>query len=367
MYKGASVAAVVPAYCEERHVGTVIQTMPDFVDHIVVVDDASPDGTAAAARAVGDRRVHVIRHDTNGGVGAAILTGHDEAHRLGADINVVMAGDAQMDPAFLPDLLDPLIEDGYGFAKANRFFSMQSFRGMPRYRIWGNVVLSFLTKLASGYWHIFDPQNGYTAIRRDVLERLPGDRIARRYSFENDLLIHLNILRVPAIDVPIPARYGAESSSMSLRRVIPELSNLLFRGFWKRFFFKYVLWSFSPIALFLFAGILFTTFGLAVGIFDIVNSIGPPEASAGSVLLAVAPFLIGVQMLMYALLLDIQESPDRPGGPLKPQRHQDGPRARPVAGAPVNGRVATPPGNPAAAGSTDSNVKRHAPIAALPF
>jgi glycosyltransferase involved in cell wall biosynthesis len=312
LYRNRTIAAVVPAFKEEKLVGKVITTMPDYVDHIVVVDDCSPDGTSAAAHAVGDPRVVVIRHEVNTGVGGAIITGHKKAGELGADVDVVMAGDAQMDPRFLPDLLEPLIDGGLGFAKANRFFSLRSFESMPRYRILGNIILSFLTKLASGYWHLFDPQNGYTAITQDTLRRLPLDRIASRYSFENDLLIHLNILRVPAIDVPIPAVYGEETSTIKLRRVIPELLRLLFVGFWRRFFYKYVLWSFSPIALFLFTGLFLTLFGLGVGIWVGINTLGPPVASAGSILLAVAPLLIGVQMLLYALMLDIQESPDAP-------------------------------------------------------
>jgi glycosyltransferase involved in cell wall biosynthesis len=312
MYRNRSLAAVVPAYREERLIGTVIRTMPDYVDHIIVVDDCSPDRTSEVARSVGDPRVVVVRHEQNTGVGGAIITGHKRAAELGADIDVVMAGDGQMDPDYLPGLLEPLVDGGRGFAKANRFFSITSMQSMPRHRVFGNIVLSFLTKLASGYWHLFDPQNGYTAITQDVLRRIPLDRISSRYSFENDLLIHLNILRVPAIDVPIPAVYGQEVSSIKLRRVIPELLRLLFVGFWKRFFYKYVLWSFSPIAMFLFSGLLLTLFGGAWGVWVFFHTLGPPVASAGSVVLAVAPLLVGVQMLLYALLLDIQESPDSP-------------------------------------------------------
>ncbi len=332
MYKDVTVAAVVPAYREERHIATVVKTMPEFVDHIVIVDDASPDETSAAALAVGDPRVTLVRHEANQGVGGAIVTGHRKALELGADVNVVMAGDAQMDPDYLPALLDPIAEDGYGYVKANRFFSMESFAGMPRYRIFGSVVLSFLTKLASGYWHLFDPQNGYTAIRRDIVERLPLDRIARRYSFENDLLIHLNILRVPAIDVPVPAVYADEVSGMRMSRVVPELLNLILRGFWKRIWFKYVVWSFSPVALFLFGGILLTLIGTAIGAWVVAQTLGPPVATTGSVLLSVAPLLVGVQMLMYALLLDIQESPDTPLAAPARTLH-DSPPGRPTSPA----------------------------------
>lgn len=312
MYHGAVIAAVVPAYLEQDHIAGVITTMPDFVDHIVVVDDCSPDDTAEVARATGDPRLTVIRREQNGGVGAAITTGHRAARELGADVNVVMAGDGQMDPDYLTNLLDPVVLRGFGFAKANRFFSMTSFEGMPRVRVFGSIALSFATKAASGYWHLFDPQNGYTALHREALDRLDLDRIAGGYSFENDLLIQLNILRVPAIDVPIPAVYGTEVSGIKLRRVVPELSRLLFVGFWRRFFRKYVLWSFSPIALFMFAGLGLLAISLVVGTWVVAHTLGEPVATTGSVLLAVTPFLLGTQLVLYALLLDIQESPDEP-------------------------------------------------------
>jgi glycosyltransferase involved in cell wall biosynthesis len=309
VYHGQCIAAVVPAFREEAHVGDVIRTMPDFVDHIVVVDDLSPDSTSEAALAVGDPRVVVIRHEVNKGVGGSIVTGHHKAMQLGADIDVVMAGDGQMDPAHLPALLDPVVDRGYGFAKANRFYSTTSYAGMPRHRLLGNIVLTFMTKAASGYWNLVDPQNGYTAITRPVLERLPLDRIAERYEFENDQLIWLNILDVRAIDVPIPAVYGAERSSIRLHKVVPRLVWLLFTGFWRRIFLKYVLWSFSPVALLLFVGSFLVLVGLVVGAWATWESLGPATASAGTVLLAVTPFLTGVPMLVQALALDIAATP----------------------------------------------------------
>lgn len=312
MYKGAVVAAVVPAYREERMIARVIETMPEFVDHIVVVDDCSPDDTSQAALAVGDARLDLVRHEVNQGVGGAIITGHRRAMELGADVNVVMAGDAQMDPDYLPALLDPVTAGGFGFAKANRFYAPESFGGMPRHRIFGNIVLSFLTKSASGYWHLFDPQNGYTAVRTSVLERVPLDNVARRYSFENDLLIHLNILQVPAVDVPIPAVYGEEVSSIRLSKVVPELVSLLTRGFWRRIWYRYVLWSFSPIALLLVLGLLFVAFGLGVSVWITFLSVTSVIATAGTVMLAALPLMIGAQMLMSALQLDIQASPSVP-------------------------------------------------------
>lgn len=307
MYEGLRVAVAVPAHNEERHIGRVIETMPALVDHILVVDDASTDSTSAAATAAGDTRVEVIRHEVNQGVGGAIITAHRRALELGADVSVVMAGDAQMRPEYLPDLLDPIATGEAGFTKANRFYAMGSFEGMPRHRVFGNIVLSFLTKAASGYWGLFDPQNGYTALHRSAIERLPLERISPRYDFENDLLIHLNILRVTARDVPIPATYGDEISGIRLTKVGPRLLRRLWTGFWHRMWWKYVLQSFSPVALMFFSGLALLLFGLAVSAFVIVNTIGPPVASPGTVLLAIAPLLTAMHLLITALHLDIEE------------------------------------------------------------
>lgn len=310
MYEGQRVAVVVPAYLEERHVGRVVSSCPPFVDHVIVVDDHSPDATSAAAEAVGDPRLELIRLPENRGVGGAVLAGHRRALELGAAVSVVMAGDAQMDPDHLPALLDRIVRDGYDFAKANRFFSATSFHGMPRHRVLGNVVLTFLTKIASGYWNLVDPQNGYTAVRTDVLRRLPLDRVSQRYEFENDLLIWLNIIGARAVDVPVPARYADERSSIRLHAVVGRLLRVLFLGFWRRIWLKYVLWSFSPVALLLATGSVLVGFGLVVGLWTVAHTIGPATATAGTVLLAVTPFLVGTQMLVQALVLDIQATPD---------------------------------------------------------
>jgi len=309
MYEGLRVAVVVPAFREREHIAEVITTMPATVDHVLVVDDASPDDTSEVATAVDDPRTEVLRHECNKGVGGAIVTGHRRALELGADVCVVMAGDGQMDPEQLPRLLTPLAQHGYAFAKANRFYSATSYAGMPTHRVVGNLLLTFLTKAASGYWNLVDPQNGYTAITRECLERLPLDRLAERYEFENDQLIWLNILDARAIDVPIPARYGREVSSIRLHAVVPRLLLLLFRGFWRRVWHKYVLWSFSPVALLLFVGSLLLLFGTAVGAWAVLASRGPAEASTGTWLLAVAPTLVGIQLLLQSLVLDIQATP----------------------------------------------------------
>ncbi|HET8960446.1 glycosyltransferase family 2 protein [Nocardioides sp.] len=307
MYRDMRVAVVVPAHNESRLIGRVVTTSPQLVDHVIVVDDASTDATADAARDTADARLEVIELEQNQGVGGAILAGHQRALELDADVSVVMAGDAQMDPDHLPALLDPIADGSAQFTKANRFYAYGSFDGMPRHRVFGNVVMSFMTKAASGYWGLFDPQNGYTAIHRTALERLTFDRIAKRYDFENDLLIHLNILGVTARDVPVPALYAEEVSGMRLGKVAPALLARLWRGFWHRIWRKYVLQSFSPVALMLFSGLALLLVGLAVGIFILANTLGPPVASAGTVVMCVGPLLSGLHLLIFALFLDIQE------------------------------------------------------------
>jgi glycosyltransferase involved in cell wall biosynthesis len=310
VYREWVIAAVVPAYREEALIGQTIQGMPTFVDHIVVVDDCSPDQTSAAALAVADPRLTLHRLEENQGVGGAVLTGHRIAANLGADVMVVMAGDNQMDPAALPSLLDPIIENGYGFTKGNRFFSLDAIAGMPRHRIIGNMGLTFMNKAASGYWNLVDPQNGYTAITREAFEMVPAAKVSRRYDFENDLLIWLNIANVRARDVNIPARYGAEVSTIKLRTFVPQLLRTFLRGFLRRLWYKYMLWSFSPIALFFILGLASLVVGLGWGIWATIQAFQGVSPTAGTTVLAVIPFFCGFILMVQALVLDIQATPD---------------------------------------------------------
>ena len=222
---------MIPAHNEERLIGQVIQTVPDFVDHVIVVDDCSRDNTAEAARACGDPRLLVLRPPDNQGVGGATVLGYRKGIELQSDIIIKMDGDGQMDPAYLPALLDALIEQGYDYAKGNRFLASESLGSMPRHRLFGNVVLTFLTKMASGYWHIFDPQNGYTAIKTEALRRLALDKIHKRFFFENDMLIHLNYFGARVKDVAIPARYGEEESDLNIFGISSTFPLLLLRSF----------------------------------------------------------------------------------------------------------------------------------------
>jgi glycosyltransferase involved in cell wall biosynthesis len=309
MYKGLSIAVVIPAYNEEALIDKTLKSMPDLVDRVIVVDDASSDATSEKATAIGDPRVEVIRHEQNKGVGGAILTGHHRAIEVGGDVAVVMAGDGQMDPDYLPALLDPICDEGYDFAKADRFFDFDSFQGMPRYRVLGNVLVGFLAKASTGYWNLFDPLNGYTATRTSALQRLPLGRIRSDYAFECDILVYLNTIHARARDVPIPAVYGVERSGIRLFREARKLIWSLFKGFWRRIVWKYVLWSFSPVAIFLFAGLALVGWGIAFGGWIVYETLGDPVASTATVLMSVGPLLVGINLLIVATVLDILDSP----------------------------------------------------------
>src|SRR5262245_31164044 len=224
MVEGKRVAVVVPAYREEHLVGTTLRGMPDSVDRIFVVDDASPDDTAGQARAAADARTEVIVHERNGGVGAAIVTGYKRALAENIDVVVVMAADNQMDPAELPSLVVPVARGEVDYAKANRLFTGEAWSVIPRTRYLGNAVLSLLTKIASGYWHVADSQAGYTALGLDALRRLDLDRIYRRYGFPNDILVHLNVVNARVRDIPSRPIYGVgERSGIRLRKVVPRI------------------------------------------------------------------------------------------------------------------------------------------------
>jgi glycosyltransferase involved in cell wall biosynthesis len=306
VYKGLVVATVVRAYNEEALIGRTLRRIPEFVDFIVVVDDASTDRTADNVRGVEDPRINLIQHESNTGVGGATCDGHRYALDKGADVVVVVDGDDQMDPAYMAPLIDPIAHDGVKFTKGNRFGDLISLRDMPTIRLLGNVGMSFLTKAASGYWNLFDPQNGYTAIHRSALERIDLDHISRGYSFENDLLITLNILGVSARDVRMPTIYGDEVSHLHIGREAPRLAWLMFRGFWRRMVLKYVFPSFSAVALLFFSGLALCLIGGGFGVFAVIQSISATP-TAGTVLLAVAPMLTGIYLLVQSLVLDMVE------------------------------------------------------------
>jgi glycosyltransferase involved in cell wall biosynthesis len=304
-----TVAVVVPAFDEEQLIGTTIAGIPELVDRVIVVDDASRDGTAAAAQTSGDTRVEVITHEQNQGVGAAILTGYRRALEHEVDVTCVMAGDNQMDPADLEAIAGPVARGEVEYAKANRLFTGRAWELIPRNRYLGNAVLSLLTKIASGYWHVADSQAGYTAIGKSTLELLDLDRVYPRYGFPNDMLVHLNVINARVRDVPSRPVYGVgEKSGIRLGRVIPSISWLLTKAFFWRMREKYVIRDFHPLVFFYFFGLLFSVLGLALGITETILRIGGNELTVATVVLIALLLIAGLLFTLFAMLFDMESN-----------------------------------------------------------
>ena len=312
MVEGKRVGVVVPAHDEEHLVGETLRGIPDFVDRVYVVDDASSDGTAERARAVGDSRVDVVVRDRNGGVGAAIVTGYRRALEDGVDVVCVMAADNQMDPGELAALVGPVARGEVDYAKANRLFTGEAWQVIPRSRYLGNAVLSFLTKIASGYWHVADSQAGYTALSRAALARLDLDRIYPRYGFPNDLLVHLNVAGARVRDVPSRPIYGVgERSGIRIRSVVPRIAWLLFKGFWWRLREKYVIRDFHPLVFFYALGALMTAVGLLLGLVVAISRLALGNEITTPTIVLVALLLIsGTQFTLFAMWFDQESNKD---------------------------------------------------------
>jgi len=310
VYEGRTVAVVVPAYNEEALVGSTVAGIPAFVDSIIVVDDGSKDETAVRAQNA-DKRVEVIPHERNQGVGAAIVTGYRRAIAIGVDVTCVMAADGQMDPDDLETLVRAIAIDETDYAKANRLFTGQAWQLIPRTRYLGNAALSFMTKIASGYWHVADSQSGYTAVNLETLKLLDLDRIYRRYGFPNDLLVHLNVFNRRVRDYPSRPIYGVgERSGIRLRHVVPKISWLLLKGFFWRMGQKYVIRDFHPLILFYMLGIFLFAGGILLGIAEVVLRIaGNPITSATIVLVALL-VISGLQLLLFAMWFDMESNKD---------------------------------------------------------
>jgi len=311
MLAGKRVAVVVPAFDEERLVGETIRGIPEFVDKIYVVDDASHDGTSAAVEAVGDPRVLLIQHERNSGVGAAIVTGYRQALEDEAGVTCVMAADNQMDPAELHSLVEPVARGEVEYAKANRLVSGEAWKVIPRTRYLGNAVLSLLTKIASGYWHVADSQAGYTALSLAALRRLDLDRLYPRYGFPNDLLVHLNVQSARVRDLPSRPIYDVgERSGIKLRSVVPRISWLLFKAFWWRMGQKYVIRDFHPLVFFYSFGVVMTLAGLILGVIEAVLRIAGNQITTPTIVLVAVLFIAGVQMTLFAMWFDMEANKD---------------------------------------------------------
>ena len=313
MYQDKKVAVVVPAYNEEKLIRNTIQTIPQFVDKIIVIDDASMDNTPAILEdlASQDDKVIIIQHDINEGVGGAIITGYKKAIELEIDVTAVMAGDGQMDPKDLKDIIAPVVRGEADYSKGNRLFRGDAWKMIPHYRYLGNSFLSLLTKIASGYWHIADSQSGYTAISLAVLSRINLDHVYKRYGMPNDLLIKLNQYDFRVRDVHIKPIYNiGERSGIRLTKVIPIITWLLFKGFWRRLFFKYVIKDFHPLVFFYALSFFLLTVSIPLTIrlfyiWVIRNDI--PDINAMALVFSV---ISGLQSMFFGMWFDMEYNKD---------------------------------------------------------
>jgi glycosyltransferase involved in cell wall biosynthesis len=310
VYEGKTVAVVVPAYNEEALVGSTVAGIPTFVDHIFVVDDGSTDATADRARE-GDKRVEVLTSEKNEGVGAAIIIGYRRAIQDKIDVTCVMAADGQMDPDDLETLVRAIAVDECDYAKANRLFTGQAWEIIPRTRYLGNAMLSFLTKIASGYWHVADSQSGYTAVNLETLKLLDLQRVYRRYGFPNDMLVHLNVINRRVRDYPSRPIYGVgERSGIRLRRVVPRISWLLIKGFFWRLREKYVIRDFHPLVLFYTLGFLLFGAGVVLGVVETVLRFAGNPIPVATIVLVALFTISGLQLLLFAMWFDMESNKD---------------------------------------------------------
>jgi len=313
MYLQKTIAVVVPAYNEERLIAKTLRSIPSLVDKVIVVDDRSNDNTVKFVREVAekDKRMILIEHEANQGVGGAIITGYKKAIEFDIDVTVVMAGDGQMDPRDLKNIVRPVAKGDVDYTKGNRLFQGDAWSMIPHYRYLGNSFLSLLTKIASGYWHIADSQTGYTAVSLNVLKKLNLDTIYKRYGMPNDMLIKLNQYDFRVRDVHVRPVYDVgEKSGIRLITVIPKISWLLFKGFWKRLFFKYVIKDFHPLVFFYILSffLLISCIPLTIRLFYIWAVTGDiPDINAMALVFTV---ISGLQTLFFGMWFDMEYNKD---------------------------------------------------------
>lgn len=307
------IAAVLPCYRVSAHILDVLARIPPIVGLVIVVDDACPEGTGAMVEAnCSDPRVRVIYNGVNQGVGGAVLHGYREAIAAGAEVIVKIDGDGQMDPRLVSHFAAPILAGEADYTKGNRFFDLTNITRMPPMRIFGNAVLSFMAKLSTGYWDLFDPTNGYTAIHATVAHRIPFDKVSKRYFFETDLLFRLNTLRAVVVDVPMDAHYGDEVSNLRISRILGEFLLKHARNLGKRIFYNYFLRDMSLASIELVAGALLLAGGTAFGVHAWLQSMQAGVSTpAGTVMLAALPIILGLQFILAFIGYDIASVPRR--------------------------------------------------------
>lgn len=308
------IAVVIPCYKVKNKILSVIELIGNEVDLIYIIDDFCPENSGDYVKKhCSDKRVCIINHKVNLGVGAAVISGYKAAINDNCDVIVKIDGDNQMDPRIINYFLEPLVNGYADYTKGNRFHNIESVLQMPTARIFGNAALSVLTKISSGYWNIFDPTNGFTAISSKVAKLLPLEKISNRFFFETDILFRLNTLKAVVIDVPMAAKYDDEISNLKIRKIILEFTYKHVRNFIKRVFYNYYLRDVSIASFQLPLALIFLIFGFCYGLINWNVSIHNLEtASAGTVMLCALPIIIGFQLLLAFIAYDIGTVPKNP-------------------------------------------------------
>jgi len=308
------IAVVIPSYKVKKHILALFPEIGNEVTKIYVVDDKCPENSGQfVMENCTDPRVEVLFNEVNIGVGGAVKTGYKKALEDDIDIVVKLDGDGQMDPKLIPNLIKKIVSEKADYVKGNRFYNIDTLMAMPRLRLFGNSMLSFINKFVNGYWNVMDPTNGFTAIHKAALKQLPLDKIENRYFFESDMLFRLGIIRAVVNDMPMDAKYADEESNLSIRKVLFEFPPKYFVRFFKRLFYNYFLRDFNAASIEMVLGFIFVVFGTIVGSIYWSASIKTQiPATSGTVMLAALPIILGVQLLLSALSFDIKNLPKEP-------------------------------------------------------
>lgn len=309
MYRKLETAVVIPCYNEEKMITQTIKKIPEYIDHIIAVNDASTDNTIGVLKKLKKQysKLIIVDNKVNQGVGGALIAGYDYAVKnTKATAIGIVAGDDQFDSSYLKAMLDDFIDQSADYVKASRFFHREAFKTMPKYRQFGNIFISLLTKFSTGYYSITDITNGCGWLRREIIEKIDFSIVEKRYDYETSMLTALSIVNAKVIDHAVPAHYGDEKSTIKLIPTAWRNLKAVWKGFWRRIYYKYVLYGFHPVALFLFTGMFFLIISLLLAIFLLyVKLFAHQSPTAGSVMLAVLPFILGIQLTLTALTIDV--------------------------------------------------------------
>jgi dolichol-phosphate mannosyltransferase len=314
MHGNYQIAVVIPSYKVKKQLLEVVKHIPNKIWRIYVIDDACPEKSGQyVASKISENRISFIYHSKNKGVGGAVMTGYQAAIKDGADVIVKIDGDGQMDSSLIPLFVEPIFSGEADYTKGNRFFDLSNLYVMPPVRRWGNAVLSLVSKLSTGYWDVFDPTNGYTAIHSEVAKKLPFEKINQRFFFETDILFRLNTLKAVVLDIPMDARYGDEESNLKVKNIVGLFISKHISNFSKRIFYNYYLRDMSLASIELPLGILLVSFGFSIGLYKwLYAAIHQIATPAGTVMLAALPIIIGLQFILAFLGYDIAQVPRRP-------------------------------------------------------